>query len=120
MLNNLGLKTRILQYIFFISTVIGCFVLSYEWILLALIMYVILVTLGGNIGLHRYYGHNTFNTSELVEKVLAFCSHYIGLGSVISWVGQHRYHHAYADTDKDIHSPHTNNIWRVMFGLWKV
>lgn len=119
-LNNLGIKTRILQYIFFTSTLISPFILNYQWGMLSIFMYMLFVTLGGNIGLHRYYGHNSFKTNKFWHEVLTFFSHYIGVGSVISWVGQHRYHHLYADTKKDIHSPHTNNILKVIFGLWKV
>lgn len=120
LLNHYGLKIRIFQYIFFISTIFSLFLLPLNWWITALICYVIFVSFGGNIGLHRYYCHNSFITSKFWEKILLVLSHYIGVGSVISWVGQHRHHHIFADTKNDIHSPHTNNVFKVIFGLWNV
>lgn len=118
--NHLGLKTRALQYFFFITTVISLFVVPWEWLASSLIFYGIYVTIGGNVGLHRYFGHKSFQTTNFWRFILTFFSHYIGVGSVMAWVGQHRYHHKYADTEHDVHSPHTNNIWQVLFGLWDV
>lgn len=120
LINHLGFKTRLLQYTFFISFIYAIFFIPSNWFILSLICYAITVSLGGNIGLHRYYGHKSFQTDKFWHNVLTFFAHYIGVGSVISWVGQHRYHHLYADTDKDIHSPHTNKILKVIFGLWNV
>ena len=120
LLNHNGLKIRILQYLFFFSTIYAIFLMPGYILLTSLLTYGFLVTVGGNIGLHRYFGHNSFETSTAIRSILLFFSNYIGVGSIISWVGQHRIHHSYADTDKDIHSPYTNNIIKTIFGLWTV
>jgi stearoyl-CoA desaturase (delta-9 desaturase) len=118
--NHYGIKIRILQYIFFVSTVYSLFILPLSWLFLAFICYAFLVSFGGNIGLHRYFCHNSFKTSKIWHNILLFFSHYIGVGSVISWVGQHRHHHLNADTKNDVHSPYTNNMIKVFFGLWNI
>lgn len=120
LLNHYGFKIRMLQYLFFICTLYSFFVLPSAWVLISLGCYVFLVSFGGNIGLHRYFCHNSFKTNKFWENILLFASHYIGVGSAISWVGQHRHHHLFADTDRDIHSPYTNNAYKVLFGLWNV
>jgi stearoyl-CoA desaturase (delta-9 desaturase) len=83
-------------------------------------MYTILETFAGNIALHRYFGHRSFETSKRWDTVLRFLGHYIGVGSVISWVGQHRHHHKHSDTDRDVHDFRRLGIMTVVFGIWNV
>lgn len=120
LINHLGFKTRVLQYFYLFFTILGIFLIPWNWLIASLIFYIFFVTFGGNIGLHRYYGHKSFETSKFWEHILIFFSHYIGVGSVIAWVGQHRHHHLFSDTKNDIHSPWTNNIAKVIFGIWNV
>lgn len=117
--NHGGVKIRALQYLFFFSTLYALLVLPGSVSVLALIVYAFLETIGGNIGLHRYLGHNSFETTKFIRRFLIFFAHYIGVGSALSWIGQHRIHHRYADTNKDVHSPYTNNTLDVIFGFWK-
>lgn len=113
-------QIRLLQGLFFTISVFGLFLLPFNWILIGLIFYVILETLGGNISLHRYFGHNSFETTRVWEKILRFMGHYIGVGSIISWVGQHRYHHLHSDTSKDVHNFRQKGIFYILFGIWHV
>ena len=36
------------------------------------------------------------------------------------WIGAHRIHHAYSDTDKDPHSPDRVGFWNIFFNQWDV
>jgi len=109
---------RLLQYTFFFISLYGLIYIEWPWIALGVFTYAILETLAGNIGLHRYYGHRSFTTTKNWDTILRFLSHYIGVGSVISWVGQHRTHHEYSDTKDDIHSRHVQGMFKILFGVW--
>jgi stearoyl-CoA desaturase (Delta-9 desaturase) len=113
-------QIRLLQGFFLLVTIFGLILAPWQWIIIGTIFYVFLETLGGNIALHRYFGHRSFKTSDNWQKILRLLSHYIGVGSIMSWVGQHRYHHLHSDTDIDVHSPRHQGIWQILFGIWHV
>ena len=58
--------------------------------------------------LHRYAAHQTFTISKFGEKVCFFLTWLCQGSNYLSAYGygvMHRLHHAYADTEKDPHSP---------------
>jgi fatty-acid desaturase len=62
--------------------------------------------IGVSLMLHRYYTHKSFEFKYTSLKWLfTFVSILSGRGSPLGWVYVHRRHHAYADTEKDPHSP---------------
>lgn len=70
--------------------------------------------------LHRYAAHRAFTMSKFWEKVF-FVLTWIFQGSnylsAYGYAVMHRMHHAYADTDRDPHSPkYDESIWKMM---WK-
>jgi stearoyl-CoA desaturase (delta-9 desaturase) len=73
-----------------------------------LIMY-IPVGLGVTVGFHRLLTHRSFKTSPLLRGVLAVLGTMAIEGPVISWVADHRKHHAYSDRLGDPHSPHVDH-----------
>jgi stearoyl-CoA desaturase (Delta-9 desaturase) len=77
-----------------------------------LIMYVP-TGLGITVGFHRLLTHRSFKTSTWLRGLLAVCGTMAVEGPVISWVADHRKHHAYADRFGDPHSPHVDrgNGW---------
>jgi sn-1 stearoyl-lipid 9-desaturase len=111
---------RLLQLFFLLISMLGILIAPGGWLLVGLFSYTVLETLGGNIALHRYFGHKSFKTNRFWHVLLAFLGHYIGVGMVISWVGQHRYHHKYSDTPRDVHSVDHGGIFKILFGIWKV
>lgn len=113
-------QIRMLQLIFLFITLFFIFHVSAIWIGVSIGCYILLETFGGNIGLHRYYGHRSFKTTPVWDLILRVASHYIGVSSVISWVGQHRYHHKYSDTPSDVHCPRNTGIFHILFGIWHV
>lgn len=102
-----------ITHIWFIVYLIADFNLLY--LLLGYFWYVIIKGIGSEIGAHRYFSHNSFITTKLKENFLVWMQTLCGEGSILSFVGLHRMHHAYSDTEKDPHSPWHKSIWQVIF-----
>jgi stearoyl-CoA desaturase (delta-9 desaturase) len=68
--------------------------------------------------LHRYAAHQTFTMSKYMEKISYFLTWVFQGSSYLSAYGygiMHRIHHAYADTEKDVHSPkYDGNLFKMM------
>jgi stearoyl-CoA desaturase (delta-9 desaturase) len=62
--------------------------------------------LGVTVGFHRYFTHRSFETTPAVERLLAIAGSMAVQGPVITWVADHRRHHAFSDKPGDPHSPH--------------
>ena len=73
-----------------------------------LIMYVV-TGLGVTVGFHRHLTHRSFKTSKPLRGLLAILGSVAIEGPVISWVADHRKHHAYSDQEGDPHSPHVGH-----------
>jgi stearoyl-CoA desaturase (Delta-9 desaturase) len=73
-------------------------------VVLFVVMFVV-TSLGVEAGLHRYFTHRSFEASEPVKVFLGVAGSMAAQGPVIFWVANHRLHHAFADTDRDPHSP---------------
>jgi stearoyl-CoA desaturase (delta-9 desaturase) len=69
------------------------------------IMYV-LTGIGVTVGFHRLLTHRSFKTGPVVRGGLAILGSAAIEGPVISWVADHRKHHAFSDRPGDPHSPH--------------
>src|SRR5919204_2513043 len=83
-------------------------------------MYVATV-LGITVGFHRLLTHRSFRTSRWLEYGFAALGSMAVQGPVISWVADHRKHHAHTDKEGDPHSPHVGRgegIRGVLGGLW--
>ena len=65
-----------------------------------------LVTLTGiTVGYHRHFTHRSFKAARPVRITLAALGSMALQGPVISWVADHRRHHAFTDKEGDPHSP---------------
>jgi stearoyl-CoA desaturase (delta-9 desaturase) len=81
-----------------------------HWHDLTVFAIVYLVTgLGVTVGFHRYLTHRSFATTKQVRAVLAALGSAAIEGPVISWVADHRKHHAFSDREGDPHSPHVGH-----------
>jgi|TARA_B100001094_G_scaffold328795_1_gene390031 stearoyl-CoA desaturase (delta-9 desaturase) len=92
-------------------------------ILLGFLWYQFISVLGLSIGLHRYFAHKQFSykyMSSFMETVTLFLSLLAGSRSPLGWIGAHRIHHRYSDTNKDPHSPLHKGFLKVLFNQWKV
>jgi stearoyl-CoA desaturase (delta-9 desaturase) len=81
-----------------------------RWSDLAVFAIMYLATAGGiTVGFHRYLTHRSFATSRPVRAALAVMGSAAIEGPVISWVADHRKHHAFSDREGDPHSPHVGH-----------
>jgi stearoyl-CoA desaturase (Delta-9 desaturase) len=67
------------------------------------------VGLGVTVGFHRLLTHRSFKTSPAIRGLLGVLGTMSVEGPVISWVADHRKHHAYTDRLGDPHSPHVDH-----------
>lgn len=65
--------------------------------------------LGITIGFHRMLTHRSFETSKGLKALFAILGSAAIEGPVISWVADHRKHHAFTDREGDPHSPHVDH-----------
>jgi stearoyl-CoA desaturase (Delta-9 desaturase) len=72
------------------------------------IMYV-LTGFGVTVGFHRMLTHRAFKTTPLVRGILTVLGSAAIEGPAISWVADHRKHHAFSDKPGDPHSPHVDH-----------
>ena len=77
--------------------------------------------LGVTVGFHRLLTHRSFQTYKPVEYILAVFGSLSVQGPVMSWVADHRKHHAHTDKEGDPHSPHVGHgggFRGAVKGLW--
>jgi stearoyl-CoA desaturase (delta-9 desaturase) len=65
--------------------------------------------LGITVGFHRLFTHRAFKTGPRTRAVLAVLGSAAVEGPIISWVADHRKHHAFSDEEGDPHSPHVGH-----------
>jgi stearoyl-CoA desaturase (Delta-9 desaturase) len=65
--------------------------------------------LGVTVGFHRLFTHRSFKTKPWLRFVFAVLGSAAIEGPVISWVADHRKHHAFSDKEGDPHSPHVGH-----------
>jgi stearoyl-CoA desaturase (Delta-9 desaturase) len=81
-----------------------------HWNDLAVFGLVYLLTgIGVTVGFHRLLTHRSFKTAPAVKAILAGLGSAAIEGPVISWVADHRKHHAFSDQPGDPHSPHVDH-----------
>jgi stearoyl-CoA desaturase (delta-9 desaturase) len=66
----------------------------------------VITCLGVTLGYHRMFTHRAFESSRAFKAFIAVLGSMAVEGSVITWVADHRKHHAFTDIDGDPHSPH--------------
>jgi stearoyl-CoA desaturase (delta-9 desaturase) len=86
---------------------------------LMLVLYVV-TSLGVTLGYHRMLTHRAFESGRAFRAIIAILGSMAVEGSVITWVADHRKHHAFTDVDGDPHSPHLAGpgFWGAVKGLW--
>jgi stearoyl-CoA desaturase (delta-9 desaturase) len=69
----------------------------------------LLTGVGVTVGFHRHLTHRSFKAHPAVHCALAVMGSAAIEGPVISWVADHRKHHAFSDRPGDPHSPHVDH-----------
>ena len=76
-----------------------------------LVLYWVTACLGVTIGYHRLLSHRAFRVPRWLERVFATCGALSCQHGPIDWVGLHRHHHKFSDTDPDHHNSHRGFWW---------
>jgi stearoyl-CoA desaturase (Delta-9 desaturase) len=83
-------------------------VLHWHDLVVFAIVYVV-TGLGITVGFHRHFTHRSFKAHTAVRATLAALGSAAIEGPIISWVADHRKHHAFSDEEGDPHSPHVGH-----------
>lgn len=117
-------QVRTLQIINHLFVLVGLFYVisteNYYLLLLSLIFYWILGTLGINVGYHRLLSHRSFKTNLYIERFLSIIGAITTVGSPMAWVAVHRQHHRKCERDGDPHSPYRLGNLKAWFGIWEL
>ena len=88
--------------------------------LIVLVVLYVATGLGVTVGFHRLFTHRSFKVGRRLRGLFAILGSAAIEGPVISWVADHRKHHAFSDREGDPHSPHVDHGsgWRgILRGL---
>lgn len=90
----------------------------FTWKAVGLLLFLCWLTggIGVCLGYHRQLTHGSFTTYRPVRWFLALLGGLSGEGSALTWVANHRKHHAFSDQQGDPHSPRDGGLWSHM--LW--
>jgi stearoyl-CoA desaturase (delta-9 desaturase) len=92
-----------------------------SWTDIALSVGFYILTLHGiTIGYHRLFTHSSFKPNRPVKIALAILGSMSVQGPIITWVADHRRHHAFSDKEGDPHSPWLfgTSAWALSKGFW--
>ena len=88
------------------------------WSLIAIgtmaVLYWVTACLGVTIGYHRLLSHRAFRVPRWLERFFATCGALSCQHGPIDWVGLHRHHHKFSDTEPDHHNSHRGFWWSHM------
>ena len=84
---------------------------SWKALGVAFLLYCITAGVGITLGFHRLVSHRSFETPKLVEYFLIFCGTLACQGGPLDWIGLHRIHHKYSDTELDPHDSNKGFYW---------
>ena len=101
-----------------ILAITGLYVAGFSgWLWLTLAGWILFGKVGGEIGLHRYLAHQSFETGPLRRKLLVFLSAFNCFGSPVLWCSIHRKHHVVPDMKGDPHGDQAG--WKVWSTFWE-
>lgn len=85
----------------------------FSWINLLVAIVLLWLTLGWGIaiGYHRLLSHRSFQPPKWFEYLLAILGSMALQKGVISWITNHRIHHAFSESDGDPHTPNAGLFW---------
>jgi fatty-acid desaturase len=67
--------------------------------------------IGTSVCYHRCLAHRSLKLNSVVENVLIFFTIFNASGAPMTWVANHRHHHAKSDTEEDVSSPRHGGFW---------
>lgn len=93
---------------------------SFSWpiLLSGVLIFYTFGKLGGDIGLHRYYCHRSFETGKVWQYLMLYCGVIFGSGSSVAWSAFHHYHHSQVDGKPPGERSHDTGWTRIYFSLF--
>lgn len=88
----------------FIAFIFAPLYFTWQGLFLLIITCYLTGMVGITFGFHRLLTHKSLKANRWVEYFSALCGTLACQGGPISWVGQHRVHHAYSDRAEDPHN----------------
>ena len=89
------------------------------WAVGGLIWAWVTLTVGLQIGAHRYFTHSSFETGPVRAAALNFLAIIPCMGTPQDWMVAHIYHHRHADTDLDPTNVYVIGWWKNYSSLWQ-
>lgn len=83
---------------------------SHAALAVCLVLFVV-ASLGVEMGYHRLFTHQAFETYPIIRYMLAFFGLLACQDGPLGWSAVHRKHHKYEDTENDPHSPHKKGFF---------
>src|SRR5437773_9361272 len=111
---SINWNTAIFMAIFHVGAIAALFMLSWQVLLVTLVLWWISGSLGVGMGFHRLLTHRGYKTPKAVEYFLTLCGLLALEGGAINWVVTHRIHHAHTDVPGDPHTPRDGRWWSHM------
>ena len=111
----------ILPFLGLVAVAISLWGWGFSWVELGLLLGMYFLTaVGITVGFHRLFTHRAFETSQVVQLILAGLGSMAAQGPLLTWVAQHRRHHQLSDSPGDPHSPHLHGhgLRGMIGGLW--
>ncbi len=87
---------------------------SFQAVAACLILYWVTACLGVTLGYHRLLSHRSFKVPHWLERFFATCGALSCQHGPIDWVGLHRHHHTFSDTEADHHNSKKGFWWSHM------
>ncbi len=84
-----------------------------------LFFYWVTACLGVTLGYHRLLSHRSFAVPRWLERFFATCGAISCQHGPIDWVGLHRHHHSFSDTEVDHHNSKKGFWWSHMGWMFK-
>ena len=84
-----------------------------------LFFYWVTACLGVTLGYHRLLSHRSFILPRWLERFFATCGAISCQHGPIDWVGLHRHHHSFSDTEVDHHNSKKGFWWSHMGWMFK-
>jgi len=93
---------------------VGCD--SWGEVALKVFLFSQLYSICANVAFHRFFAHNSFETSRPMRFLLAIMGTFSLQRGPLWWAATHRHHHVHCDTDKDVHSPKQSGFFYAHVG----
>src|ERR1700704_642369 len=107
---NVNLAGVIVPFVAFLAALILLWNRAVGPLDLGILAFMYLITgIGVTVGFHRLLTHRAFETHRPLKYVFAVLGSLSVQGPVITWVADHRKHHAHTDEEGDPHSPHVGH-----------